>query len=148
MSAMRLDIVTAERLMYSEEVEGVVAPGAAGVLGILPGHAPLLTTLVPGELLISKDGERSAIVVSGGFLEVLRDQVVVLADTAEQAEEIDIERAEAALKRAEERVESADSAMDLQRALFAMRRSRARIAVARRRRRASARGVGGEQPHV
>ena len=145
---MRLDIVTAERLMYSEEVEGVVAPGAAGVLGILPGHAPLLTTLAPGELLITKDGERSAIVVSGGFLEVLRNQVVVLADTAEQAEEIDVERAEAALKRAEERVESADSEMDLQRALMAMRRSRARIAVARRRRRTSVRGLGGEQTQV
>ena len=141
---MRLDIVTAERLMYSEEVEGVVAPGAAGVLGILPGHAPLLTTLAPGELLITKDGERSAIVVSGGFLEVLRNQVVVLADTAEQAEEIDVERAEAALKRAE----SADSEMDLQRALMAMRRSRARIAVARRRRRTSVRGLGGEQTQV
>ncbi len=135
--------------MYSEEVEGVVAPGAAGVLGILPGHAPLLTTLAPGELLISKDGERSAIAVSGGFLEVLRNQVVVLADTAEQAEEIDVERAEAALKRAQERVESADSEMDLHRALMALRRSRARIAVARRRgRRASARGVGGERPQV
>lgn len=146
MASMLLDIVTAERLMYSEEVEGVVAPGAAGVLGILPGHAPLLTSLAPGELLITKDGERTEIAVSGGFLEMLRNRVVVLADTAEQAEEIDLERAEDALRRAEERVATADSAMDLQRALSAMRRSRARIAVARRRRRSPLPGGPGGQP--
>ena len=142
---MQLDIVTAERLLYSEEVDGVVAPGAAGVLGILPGHAPLLTTLAPGELLIDQGGEREAVAVSGGFLEVLRNKVTILADTAEQADEIDVERAEAALSRAEERVASAGSEMDLDRALRALRRSRARIAVARRRRTRATRSTVAEQ---
>ena len=145
MAKMQLDIVTAERLLYSEEVDGVVAPGSAGVLGILPGHAPLLTTLAPGELLIDQGGEREAVAVSGGFLEVLRNKVTVLADTAEQADEIDLDRAEAAMKRAEERVESAGSDMDLERALQALRRSRARIAVARRRRRGAARSAAAGQ---
>ena len=120
--------------MYSEEVESVVAPGAVGELGILPCHAPLLTRLSPGELRVRKDGEQSTIVVSGGFLEVLGSRVTILADTAEQAEEIDLERAEAALKRAKERVSGAESSLDLARALQAVRRSQARISVARRRR--------------
>ncbi len=145
MANLQLDIVTAERLMYSEEVQSVVAPGTAGELGILPSHAPLLTTLAPGELRITQDGDQSAIVVSGGFLEVIGNHVTVLADTAEQADDIDIERAEAALKRAEERVATADTQMDLARAVKAMHRSRARIVVASRRRRRTARGEAASQ---
>ena len=145
MANLQLDIVTAERLMYSEEVQSVVAPGTSGELGILPSHAPLLTSLAPGELRVTKGGEQSAIVVSGGFLEVIGDHVTVLADTAEQADDIDVERAEAALKRAEERVAAADTQMDLARAVQAMRRSRARIAVAGRRRRRTARGEAASQ---
>lgn len=146
MADLKLDIVTAERLMFSDEVQSVVAPGAAGELGILPSHAPLLTSLVPGELRITKDGEQSAIVLSGGFLEVIGNHVTVLADTAEQAEEIDVDRAQAALKRAEERIASAETQMDLERALHALRRSRARIAVAGRRRRRTARGEAAGPP--
>ncbi len=146
MANLLLDIVTAERLTYSDEVQSVVAPGTAGEFGILPSHAPLLTSLSPGELRVTKDGEQIAIAVSGGFLEVIGNHVTVLADTAEQAEEIDIDRAEAALKRAEERMASTDGDLDLQRALRAVRRSRARVAVARRRRRRTARGEASAQP--
>ena len=134
MADMRLEIVTAERVVYSEEVSALVAPGGAGELGILPGHAPLLTTLRPGEIRVTRDGEESYMAVSGGFMEVIGNKVTVLADTAEHADEIDLERAEAALARAEERVASAASDQDLERALASMRRSTARLGVARRRR--------------
>ncbi len=134
MAPMRLDIVTAERLVSSDEVDVVVAPGIAGELGILPHHAPLLTVLRPGELRVVKDGEESFIAVSGGFIEVMGSKVTILADTAERADEIDVERTEQALKRAQEEVASAASDADLERAMAAMRRSQARMRVARRRR--------------
>ncbi len=139
MADMRLEIVTAERVVYSEDVSVLVAPGDAGELGILPNHAPLLTTLAPGEMRVTKDGEETYMAVSGGFLEVIGNKVTILADTAEQADEIDEARAESALERARERVESASSDMDLERALASMRRSAARLGVARRRRRRSPR---------
>ena len=135
MADMRLEIVTAERVIYSEDVSVLVAPGTDGELGVLPSHAPLLTTLDPGEIRVTKGGEDTFMAVSGGFLEVIGNRVTILADTAEQADEIDIERAEAALERAQERAESAVSDMDLERALASMRRSAARLGVARRRRR-------------
>ena len=135
MADMRLEIVTAERVVYSEEVSVLVAPGADGELGILPSHAPLLTTLAPGEIRVTKDGQETFMAVSGGFLEVLGNKVTILADTAEHADEIDIDRAEVAMLRAQEQVESAVSDMDLERALASMRRSTARLGVARRRRR-------------
>ena len=135
MAEMKLEIVTAERVVYSEDVNVLVAPGSDGELGILPGHAPLLTTLAPGEIKVTKDGDESFMVVSGGFLEVLANKVTILANTAEHADEIDEDRAEAALQRAQERVATAESDMDLERALASMRRSAARLGVARRRRR-------------
>ena len=103
-------------------------------MAILPSHSPLLTVLNPGEIRVVKDGEDSFIAVSGGFMEVMPEKVTILADTAERLEEIDIERAEAALKAAQERIASAPADMDLHRALAAVRRSQARIKVARRRR--------------
>lgn len=132
---MKLEIVTAERVVYSEDVAALVAPGELGELGVLPSHAPLLTTLAPGEIMVRKDGGETYMAVSGGFMEVIGDKVTILADTAEQADEIDIDRAEAALQRAQERVDAAVSDMDLERALASMRRSSARLGVARRRRR-------------
>lgn len=134
MPTMRLDIVTAEKLVYSDEVSSVVAPGAEGQLGILPNHAPLLTSLMPGELKVLKDGEETNIAVSGGFLEVLKNVVTVLADTAERAEDIDVERAEAALKRAQDKVNSSGSDLDLERAIRALKRSQARVFVSKRKR--------------
>src|SRR3712207_1921189 len=100
---LRLDIVTAEREVLREEgLDAVIAPGSEGQLGILPQHAPLMTMLEPGELRARRGGEEIAIAISGGFLEVRDDVVTVLADTAEQAEEIDVERAQAARTRAEQ----------------------------------------------
>ena len=135
MATMRLEIVTAERLVYSEEVNVVVAPGIEGELAILPLHAPLLTALKPGEIRVVQDGDESYLSVSGGFMEVMGNKVTILADTAERAEEIDLQRTEEALNRAEERVASAVGDVDLEKALASMRRSQARMKVARRRRR-------------
>ena len=135
MPTMQLAIITAERVTYSDDVNAVVAPGIEGELGILPQHAPLLTTLQPGELRIIKEGEEDTfIAVSGGFLEVMANKVVILADTAERSEEIDVARAEEAVRRAQERVERRDSDVDLERGLAALRKSQFRIKVARRRR--------------
>ena len=92
MPKMQLDIVTAERLLVSEQVDYVSAPGIDGVLGILPRHAPLLTALAQGSLRYKKDGEEHEFAIGGGFMEVRPDHVTVLADSAEHAEEIDERR--------------------------------------------------------
>ncbi len=135
MAGIRLDIVTAERQIYSEDVDLVVAPGVDGEMAILPSHAPLMTTLQPGELLIRRDGEEVALVITGGFLEVRPERVTVLADAAERAEEIDAERAEEAKRRAEERLGEKLGATDLARAEAALRRSLVRLRVIQKRRR-------------
>jgi len=133
--SVRLDIVTAERLVFSEDVDVVVAPGIEGQLGILPHHAPLMTTLASGELRIRKDGEETSLFISGGFLEVRPDKVIVLADAAERSEEIDLARAEEAKRRAQERLAHHIPGTDLARAEAALRRSIARLQVGERRRR-------------
>lgn len=135
MATLRLEIVTIERKIFDDEVNMVVAPGIEGVLGILPHHAPLLTALAYGELQIKKDGEPDQFfAIGGGFMEVQPDHVVVLADAAEQAEEIDLERAEAARRRAEELLSRpTQETEDLDRAEAALRRSMIRIKVAKRR---------------
>jgi F-type H+-transporting ATPase subunit epsilon len=96
MATIRLEIITAERIIFSEDVNAVIAPGIEGVLGILPHHAPLMTMLQPGELTIRKGKEETFLCVTGGFLEVRPDKVIILADASEYCEDIDIERAEAA----------------------------------------------------
>jgi F-type H+-transporting ATPase subunit epsilon len=137
MAKIRLDIVTAERLVYSEEVDEVVAPGVEGQLGILPHHAPLMTMLEPGELMVKKDGDELNLAISGGFMEVRPDHVIILADSAERAEEIDIARAEEARKRAQEALAGAP-AMEAQFAAeAALQRAMARLKVGQRRRRGS-----------
>jgi len=142
---IRFEIATAERVIYSDDVDIVIAPGIEGQMAILPSHAPLLTMLQSGELVVRKEGEETAIFVSGGFLEVMQNRVTVLADTAERAEEIDIERAEEAKRRAEERLKDKEypPEMDLARAEVALRRALTRIKVAERRRRKP--GSGGAQ---
>jgi len=131
MAGIRLDIVTAEQAVYSEEVEMVIVPGVEGQLGILPHHIPLMTTLQAGELRIKKGGEEISLAISGGFLEVRPDRVVILADAAERAEEIDVARAEAAKRRAQERLaERHVYEIDGARAEAALRRSLARLKVA------------------
>ena len=137
MASIRLDIVTAERVVYSEEVEAIIAPGVEGQLGILPHHAPLMTTLQVGELLVRKGGEEFCLAISGGFLEVRPDRVIVLADTAERAEEIDLARAEEAKRRAQERISRHTSEVDMARDEAAIHRSLMRLKVAEKRRRRS-----------
>jgi len=130
--AIKLDIVTVERVVFTGEVDIVVAPGKEGELGILPHHAPLMTTLIPGELIARKSEEEYSLVISGGFLEVRPDRVIVLADSAERAEEIDVARAEAAKKRAQEQLAHPSSTEDSARAEAALRRAIARLDVAER----------------
>ncbi len=136
MSSIKLDIVTAERVVYSEDVDVVVAPGIEGQLGILPHHAPLMTTLQAGELWVRKAGEEFFMAISGGFLEVRPDRVIVLADVAERAEEIDAARAEEAKRRAEERLrECRASGADAAQVEAELRRSLVRLKVVQRRKR-------------
>ena len=134
MAPMRLDVITAEREVLSDEVDLVVAPGSEGELGILPNHSPLMTTLREGELTIRKAGEDSYLAVTGGFLEVMDNVVTVLADACERSDEINEERAQEAVRRAQQRIDARTSDMDLERAMASMRRAQLRIRVARRRR--------------
>lgn len=113
----------------------MIAPGISGQLAILPHHAPLMTMLEPGELCLRRGGEETFVAISGGFLEVLQDRVVILADTAERAEEIDATRAEAAKQRAQEQLQLHPAGVDLVAAEAALRRSLARLKVVQRRRR-------------
>jgi F-type H+-transporting ATPase subunit epsilon len=135
MAKIRLDIVTAERSVYSDDVDMVIAPGIEGQLGILPHHAPLMTMLQPGELIARKEDEEYLLAVSGGFLEVRPDRVIVLADSAERAEEIDIARAEEAKRRAEKQLaERYTPGVDAAVIEAALRRSLIRLKVATRKR--------------
>ena len=130
MSSLKLDVVTAERIVYSEDVDIVIAPGMEGQLGILPHHAPLMTILQAGELVVRRGGEEDTLAISGGFLEVRPDRVIVLADSAERAEEIDTERAEAAKQRAEQRLTEKTAETDVARIEASLRRAMARLTVA------------------
>jgi F-type H+-transporting ATPase subunit epsilon len=101
MATLRLEIVTPEAKIYSEEVNMVTLPGSEGELGIYPKHVPLLTTLKPGELRVVRDGRETALAVGEGFVEIKGDAVSVLTDMALEAEKIDIEAAEKAVERAQ-----------------------------------------------
>src|SRR5262249_979587 len=128
--AIQLAIVTPERQILSETVSEVTLPGAAGYLGVLPGHAPLITELGIGELTYkNKGGESGLLAVIRGFAEVLPDRVSVLAETAEFAEDIDLPRAEAALKRAQERIAKGGENIDWDRATLSLQRALIRIQV-------------------
>ena len=135
MSVIKLDIVSAERVVFSDDVDLVVAPGVEGQLGILPHHTPLMTTLQPGELRVRKGGEEFFMAISGGFLEVRPDRVIVLADAAERAEEIDVARAEEAKRRAQERLSQRALGLDVAQAEAALRRAITRLEFVQRRRR-------------
>jgi len=135
MATFRLEIVTAERMVFSEDVSAVIAWGVEGQLGILPHHAPLMTMLQSGDLMIRKDKEEEYLAISGGFLEVRPDKVIILADACERADEIDIARAEEAKKRAQETMKAAPLGVDAAAAEAALRRSLARLKAAEKRRR-------------
>ena len=128
---IHLEIVTAERVVLSDDVDLISAPTRDGRVGILPRHSPLLTILEPGELGIVKGGVRTPFAVSGGFMEVLPTRVTILADTVERADEIDEARAERARQQAEERKQLAQSERDAQLAEFKLRKEMARLQVAR-----------------
>ncbi len=134
MATFRLEIVTAEKSAFSDDVDSVVAPGVVGELGILPHHTPLMTVLKPGELRIRKGTEEIIMAVSGGFIEVRPDKVVVLADAAERAEDIDLERAQAARKRAEDKMKVGVAKQDVAAVEAALRRAIARERVGAKRR--------------
>ncbi len=141
---LQLEVVTPERLAYSDEVDEVVCPGIEGELGILPHHAPLLTTLGLGELKIRKGGEEEFFAIAGGFLQVLPDRVVVMAETAELGTEIDLQRAQIAREEAERTLEAAGylEPPDLARARAGLQKALLRIRVAERRRREGPRHHG------
>ena len=131
---IKVDIVTAERLVFSEDADIVMVPGVEGEMGILPHHEPIMTMIKPGEILIRKGTEEYSLAVSGGFLEVTPDHITILADAAERADEIDIARAEAAKKRAEEKLTNHAADTDSANAEASLRRALARIKVAEKRR--------------
>jgi len=132
--SIQLIVVTPERQLLRETVVEVAVPGLDGQLGILPGHAPLMTELGIGELSYrtSTSSQPIVLAVISGFAEVLPDRVTVLAETAERAEEIDLARAEEAKARAEKRLSAGDTNLDWDRANIALQRSLIRIQVARR----------------
>ena len=140
---IQLDIVTPERLAFSEQVDSVVCPGVEGELGVLPHHAPLVTTLGVGELRIRRGGEEEFFAIAGGFLQVRPDKVVVLAETADMASEIDLQKAEEARREAERALqEGFEEPADLARARASLQRALLRIRVAERTRREGPRRRG------
>jgi F-type H+-transporting ATPase subunit epsilon len=134
---LKVEIITAERVVYTAEgVDAVTLPGVMGELTVLPRHAPLMTMLQPGIVRVVRGGQEEMLAVHGGFLEVMGDRVTVLADAAERAEEVDVERAEAARRRAQERLaERRAEAVDMAVAEAALRRALVRLKLAERARR-------------
>lgn len=129
---LRLDIVTPHGLVLSEDVDEVTATGTEGEFGVLPGHVPFITTLKIGMLILRKDNKTEYVFVNSGYAEVSPDKIVILADSAERAEDIDVERALAAKKRAEERLAQAEK-YDFGRATAALERATIRIHLAQKR---------------
>ncbi len=132
--SIQLIVVTPERQLLHETVVEVSVPGLDGELGVLPGHAPLITELGIGELTYHPTSGRQSVplAILAGFAEVLPDRVTVLAETAERATEIDLDRAERALERAQQRLASSDANLDWDRATLALQRSLIRIQIARK----------------
>jgi len=129
---LQLEIVTPDRALGRDDVDEVYIPGTEGYFGVLPGHTPLLATMKVGEMWYRIGQEKHYLAIAGGFVEVLPDRVSVLAQIAERAEEIDIARAEAAKKRAEERIARPQAEMDFERARVALMKSLIRLQVASR----------------
>jgi F-type H+-transporting ATPase subunit epsilon len=132
---IKLEIVTPERLVLTDDVDMVIAPASEGYVGILPHHTPLLTTLGPGELRIKKGGVETSLAVFGGFMDVRPDRVVILTEAAENADEIDAARAEAARARAREVLQTGTTGADEMRARASLERAMVRLRVSERRRR-------------
>ena len=131
-TAIQLQIVSADRSLVNERVDEVEIPGSDGYFGVLPGHTPLLALLGAGELWYRQGAEKHYLLLAFGFAEVGPDQVTILAQTAEMAEEIDVARAEAAKRRAEERLSRPTADIDFERARIAMLKSLVRLQVSAR----------------
>jgi F-type H+-transporting ATPase subunit epsilon len=129
---LTLEIVTPDRSVVTDRVDEVELPGAEGYFGVLPGHTPLLATLQVGEMWYRKGSEKFYLSIAFGFAEVLPDRVTILAEVAERSDEIDVSRAEAAKKRAEERVAKPAPDIDFERARLALMKSVVRLQVATR----------------
>ncbi|MEA3336110.1 MAG: ATP synthase F1 subunit epsilon [Chloroflexota bacterium] len=150
---IRFEFIAQENVVYEDDVNMVVAPGASGVLGILPKHAPLMTVVEPGEVVVKKEGQEDIhFAVGGGFMEVRPDKVTLLARSGESADEIDLQRAEEARRKAQEFLETGVPSTEERRRLMeqALRRSNVRIKIARRRRSkprpaSPTPGIGGEE---
>jgi F-type H+-transporting ATPase subunit epsilon len=133
---LRLEVITPERVVYTDDVDMVIAPATDGYVGILPHHAPLLTTLGPGEFRVKKGGVEEVLAVFGGFMDVRGDRVVVLTEDAEHAEDIDAKQAQDARDRAQQALAAGPmSAADEARARASLQRALVRIRVSERRRR-------------
>ena len=129
---IRLEIVTPERVIVSADVDMVTAPGALGEFGVLPGHTPMLTTLGIGRVAYRREGETRELAVSWGYAEVGPEKVTILAEMAEQVEEIDVDRAEAARKKALEEMARRDEPVDLGNAMEAFEKATLRLRIARK----------------
>jgi F-type H+-transporting ATPase subunit epsilon len=141
--SIELEIVTPERLAYSDTVDSVVLPGSEGEIGVLPHHAPLVSMLGVGELRIRKDGQEETFAIAGGFLQVRPDKVVVMAETADLASEIDLEKAQEARREAERALEGGfHEGADLSAARAQLQQALLRIRVAERRHREGPRRRG------
>lgn len=140
---IQLEIVTPERLAYSESVDSVVVPGSEGEMGILPHHAPLVSMLGVGELRIRRDGTEESFAIAGGFVQVRPDKVVVMAEMADLASEIDLEKAQAARHEAEQALQDgSQEGADLGAARVALQVALIRIRVSERRHREGPRRRG------
>jgi F-type H+-transporting ATPase subunit epsilon len=128
----QLEIVTPEKKMVETSAEEIQIPGKNGYLGVMPGHAPLITELAVGEISYREPAGEQRLAVAWGFAEVLPDKVTILAETAELPSEIDVARARQAKERAEQRLASGDPGIDVERALDALNRAQARLDVARK----------------
>jgi len=127
---IQLQIVTPERLLVNEPADEVQIPGKAGDIGVLPGHAPLITELTIGEIAYKQGGKTEHLSVAWGFAEVLPDKVTILAQTAERAQDIDVQRATAARNRAEEALKNPAPDLDYEATLNAIKRAEVRLKVA------------------
>ena len=135
MAKLTVEIITGERIVYSQdEVDSVVAPGAAGALGILPGHAKLVSLLSQGEMSIRRQGEEDFFAVFGGFIEVTDNKVIILADSAERASDIDLERVASARENAESALRNREAVANLAEVEESLRRAAVRERIGQRRR--------------
>ena len=130
MKTFLLEIVSPEKLLFSREVESVIAPAADGMIGILAGHAPFLSSLKPGEIKVKSEGWEHFFVTTGGFMEVLPDQTSLLVESSEEADKINVDRARKSRERAKKRLEETEEGMDRTRARESLERAEARLKVA------------------